>query len=350
MAGAILTVLGFVAGAIGTYIAWQDRDRPPTLTDWSRQALANCERRSHDLRDPSRDTVQALEALLHGLQQARDGQERPPDLSQLQRAASSMEDFADALRATTGDFRVLRRPPDSEAAIENLLSDGELLTRRMVDLATGLRQLNTRLAAIDWSRPDESAMADVVETLTRLSPMVSQATTTDIPSWRRHLQDVGLDACLPPMGSSTMPTTGGAATSDGRPGESRPPSSVDFVVDSRASGWQDTHAVANEGDLVTVTYVDGTWSADAANFPRVGPEGYPPEIDQKIYQGCKTLPNEPYGRLIGGVAGTQTRPLGRNTQFTAPASGHVMLRMNDGDRCLGDNEGSVAVTVSVAPR
>jgi hypothetical protein len=110
-------------------------------------------------------------------------------------------------------------------------------------------------------------------------------------------------------------------------------------------GWQVTALDLNAGQRFSVTYRSGDWTVDHRSFPRVGPEGYAPAVDRQIFQGCKTLAGQPYGRLLARTGGGAPFAIARNGSFTAPAAGVLALRINDQDRCLGDNAGALDLAV-----
>jgi hypothetical protein len=62
-------------------------------------------------------------------------------------------------------------------------------------------------------------------------------------------------------------------------------------------GWKPAGVVVKAGQILTFS-VQGDWSVDYRNFSFVGPEGYLPEEDAMIYQGCKFNPELPYGKLL----------------------------------------------------
>lgn len=111
-------------------------------------------------------------------------------------------------------------------------------------------------------------------------------------------------------------------------------------------GWQSTAFSVRAGQEFSVTPYEGTWTVDHRNFARVGAEGYGPSIDARIWQGCKVLPSQPYGRLLGRIGGGATFVVGAGGRFHATSSGRIELRINDEDRCLGDNAGTVYVSVN----
>lgn len=62
-----------------------------------------------------------------------------------------------------------------------------------------------------------------------------------------------------------------------------------FNVDS-TQGWQTTSLNVTAGQQLSFS-ASGSWSVDHRNFSFVGPEGYSPEEDSRIFQGCKLAPN-----------------------------------------------------------
>ena len=140
-----------------------------------------------------------------------------------------------------------------------------------------------------------------------------------------------------PPGETAVNTAGGAAQQS---------SNFTFEVDS-TRGWQPTSLAVTAGQQVTLSAV-GKWSVDARNFSFVGPQGYTPQEDARIYQGCKVDPSQPYGVLLvrfGDDHGFQV--VGAAGTLTAHYSGPVSFRINDADSCLGDNRGSVKVTATI---
>lgn len=115
---------------------------------------------------------------------------------------------------------------------------------------------------------------------------------------------------------------------------------------SSTTGWQKTPVHLNSGDKFTVSYVSGTWTVDYRNFPYVGPGGYSEQEDAKIYQGCKIDTSETYGVLLGSIGSVPSGafPIGQGGTFAAGNNGELYLQIND--TCLGDNSGSVTVTIT----
>ncbi|WP_219471976.1 hypothetical protein [Nonomuraea rhizosphaerae] len=116
-------------------------------------------------------------------------------------------------------------------------------------------------------------------------------------------------------------------------------------IDSR-HGWQRSGVFVEAGDLVRVVQVDGRWTVDHRQFPYVSGRGYSWYTDRRINQGCKILDNYTYGTLVGKLNNTVFR-IGSSAVFRANQDGFLELRVNDDDRCLGDNDGALRVKVSI---
>jgi len=118
--------------------------------------------------------------------------------------------------------------------------------------------------------------------------------------------------------------------------------------------WQYSNAYVQAGQSFTVRTDDsgpdgkaGTWTVDSRLWPAVGPNGYDPATDSKIYVGCKYDSSLPYGRLLGRVGDDgPVLSIGAGGTFQANASGPLNLRINDQDHCLVDNHGYIEVWVS----
>jgi hypothetical protein len=115
---------------------------------------------------------------------------------------------------------------------------------------------------------------------------------------------------------------------------------------SSTSGWQTAPLSLQSGNLFRVSYNSGTWTVDYHQFPYIGPAGYSSSVDSSIFQGCKVLSSVPYGALLGKIGTGSAFVIGQGGTFTAGATGTLYLRINDADACLGDNGGSINVTLS----
>lgn len=118
------------------------------------------------------------------------------------------------------------------------------------------------------------------------------------------------------------------------------------VAVSSTAGWTHTTIALTQGHKYSISYTSGTWTVDYRNFPYVGPEGYSASVDAGIYQGCKVISSTPYASLLGSVSGGGAVVIGRGGTFVADATGTLAFRINDADSCLGDNGGTVQVSVT----
>jgi hypothetical protein len=121
--------------------------------------------------------------------------------------------------------------------------------------------------------------------------------------------------------------------------------SLAFTVDSTL-GWQTTSMMITTGQELSFS-ASGSWTVDYRFFPEVGPDGYPPEVDSTIFQGCKLDPQLPYAKLLARVGDDPSFwAIGSGGTFTANRDGALAFRIHDGDGCLLDNAGTVQVTVA----
>lgn len=118
-----------------------------------------------------------------------------------------------------------------------------------------------------------------------------------------------------------------------------------YVV-SATSGWQSTGIYVRRGDRYSVEYVRGEWTVDRAKFGWVDADGYDWDTDARIYQGCKIDDDETYGTLLA-KRGRSLTAMGSYRKLRAKGSGTLRLRINDDDRCLGDNAGRITVTIRI---
>jgi len=119
---------------------------------------------------------------------------------------------------------------------------------------------------------------------------------------------------------------------------------VSFEVSSQA-GWVRAPIELVNGQQYTIR-ATGTWTVDHRNFPAVSAAGYDMSTDQRIWQGCKIGPY-PYAKLLvrDGPNGQPTAN-GEAALLIAGGEQTIHFRINDDDRCLGDNEGSVRITIT----
>ncbi|MGN9786005.1 hypothetical protein ACTMTF_31575 [Nonomuraea sp. ZG12] len=115
---------------------------------------------------------------------------------------------------------------------------------------------------------------------------------------------------------------------------------------SSESGWQRAGVFVEPGDLVRVQQVGGSWTVDHRRFDYVSARGYTWRADRHIAQGCKILNSRTYGTMVGKVNGHVFK-VGTGLVFRAQEEGFLELRINDADRCLGDNDGAIRVKISI---
>ena len=116
------------------------------------------------------------------------------------------------------------------------------------------------------------------------------------------------------------------------------------VAVSAQEGWQSTGLDVRPGQMVTITYLRGTWGVWG------GPEGVKNQADAEGFvdeyrpQG-PPLPSAPLGALLGRVGDGRPFLVGRGTRFRAGVGGVLSLRIND--QWLNDNTGALHVAVVV---
>ena len=115
---------------------------------------------------------------------------------------------------------------------------------------------------------------------------------------------------------------------------------------SSTTGWQPTRFRVENNVPFTIQFISGSWTVDTRNFPSVGPQGYQRQTDREIFQGCKVDNRQPYAALLARVGDSGPAfAVRRGGQFRSPDDGRLFLRINDADRCLGDNKGSIVVNL-----
>jgi serine/threonine protein kinase len=102
-----------------------------------------------------------------------------------------------------------------------------------------------------------------------------------------------------------------------------------------------TNLAVTEGDRVILLVITGSWTVDAASYPRVGRDGYVAEVDSAIVQACKQASDWPYGKLMARVS-----PYSYGTDsFFSDVDGVLYLSANDD--CPWDNAGGLLVLTAV---
>jgi hypothetical protein len=120
-------------------------------------------------------------------------------------------------------------------------------------------------------------------------------------------------------------------------------------VDAR-KGWQSTEISVEEGIKLTIEVIDGQWTrwkdSEPYNIGEGG--GYVCAKVIPASQCVEPLPDFPAGGLIGQI-GSQILGVGRGSTVVAHQSGTLLLRINDGDDGLYDNDGKLTVNITVSP-
>jgi hypothetical protein len=122
-----------------------------------------------------------------------------------------------------------------------------------------------------------------------------------------------------------------------------------FSIDS-TRGWLDTTIDVHESQILIIEYKGGLWSVDFRNYSGVDANGYINENDLSLrnWMQYKYFPKAPFGALIGAI-GDKTKPFTIGSEYinTRPENGRLYLRINDSDEALGDNKGSIEVSVMI---
>lgn len=112
------------------------------------------------------------------------------------------------------------------------------------------------------------------------------------------------------------------------------------------TGWQQMPFTLQAGDQFDIEYTSGDWTIDYRNYVYVGPTGYAPGDDTQIHPGCKEDTSFVYGTLLGRIDNGPPFAVGEGGRFATDTGGSLFLRINDQDGCLGDNDGSIVLTLN----
>jgi uncharacterized protein (TIGR03437 family) len=117
-----------------------------------------------------------------------------------------------------------------------------------------------------------------------------------------------------------------------------------FSVPAANPAGVSTGIAVNAGDVLSFT-ATGTWCWETPTFcsDANGTPGRPGPTETFD----TVIPTSYFGTLIGSVNGTYF-PIGSSATLMMPASGMLVLLMNDRTCCYGDNSGSISVTVAAA--
>ena len=121
-------------------------------------------------------------------------------------------------------------------------------------------------------------------------------------------------------------------------------------------GWQSTRIRLQAGDTVDIQVIDGTWTQWQGVRPQTSGNGFP--LDDQVEYICTRapgradcerfpMPDFPVGALIGKVEG-QLFGIGQErTGILIQEPGILLLRMNDDDSGLRDNDGVLTVRIVI---
>jgi hypothetical protein len=97
--------------------------------------------------------------------------------------------------------------------------------------------------------------------------------------------------------------------------------------------------LVTQGQQVFLSAV-GTWTVGYPGLSFVSADGYLPDEDMRIFQGCKLDSMLPYGKLLARVGDNPSFwVVGSDGVFTADRDGVLAFRIHDADACLVDNAG-----------
>ncbi len=124
---------------------------------------------------------------------------------------------------------------------------------------------------------------------------------------------------------------------------------ITVKVDAR-KGWQSTHIQLEENVKFSIDVIDGTWTEWQGQSPYTPGLGHGEACTSTfLRERCvEPMPDVPKGMLIGQIGG-HLFAIGSRFSSTAEVPGILLLRMNDGDCCLYDNDGILTVKVTVQP-
>lgn len=118
------------------------------------------------------------------------------------------------------------------------------------------------------------------------------------------------------------------------------------TVDAR-KGWQDTGVMINKGVSVDIEVISGQWTSQKGTTYNTGGGGYYVCANRMPASQCvEPLPTVPQDSLIG-LVGNHIFAVGHKMSVVADTSGELMLRMNDADNGLFDNDGVLTVRITI---
>jgi hypothetical protein len=108
--------------------------------------------------------------------------------------------------------------------------------------------------------------------------------------------------------------------------------------------WGDTGIEVRNGDIVSIDYLDGSWTVRggaSGQRNQAGPNGYPGEY---LSVGVP-LPSAPVGALVGRIGDGKPFLVGYGARFRAGEEGVLKFTINDVG--LEDNTGALKLKVEV---
>lgn len=187
-------------------------------------------------------------------------------------------------------------------------------------------------AGVLWALQRSEASVDI--------PVTSD---TSLAADASHTTETTSGTLEEPTGSSSTPAPAISATKT-------PPATEELVEGNQLrieiiaegeDGRTEVTAVG-AGQLVTVQFIDGGWSAGPAPvWPLVGPEGDPQIPDKASFP----LPSEPLMALVGGIGDGQPFLLQPGVPQPAPADGILWVGPNDDD--TSDNGGALTLEIII---
>src|SRR5512133_2000680 len=170
----------------------------------------------------------------------------------------------------------------------------------------------------------------------------TESAPTQIPSTLPVPTKIPTDMSTPTQTSTSTPTN----TLTFTPSPSPTPPPVTFEVFANQS-WQASGVFVKNGDTIQVTYITGQWRV-ASSYPFTDPLGAIPGQDLISDPEC-LFP------MLPSVAGNQAliTKIGENGESFNPfkrirmGEGMLYLRLNDCDKYLQDNSGSVTVRIQL---
>ena len=115
------------------------------------------------------------------------------------------------------------------------------------------------------------------------------------------------------------------------------------VTVSAKQHWPKTGVEVQTGQIVSITYLNGTWGMWG------GPEGVKRQADgtgfEDEYRDKAPFPDAPLGALIGRVGSGPLFFVGNHLTFIAGEDGPLALQVNDG--WLDDSTGELTVQITL---